>query len=251
MVRADRVRSMFGDGVPAMLRSLIQPDGARSEVIPVTVGAAFGRIATSLFESPLYGPLRQVFVEGAVLQLLAMKTARAALMAEPVGLTALERVRLGEARERLLTDMRDPPGAGELAVMTEMSETALNAGFRTLFGGTVYEVLRDERLEHARIAIETTDSPVKQIAHAVGYNHVTNFISAFTRRYGRPPRRYIRELRTTRGADDAAEPRVSRCTRNDVSMDESSARLNITRQSRPLQVDQPLELDDDVPYLFF
>src|SRR5690606_11869517 len=91
-----------------------------------------------------------------------------------------------------LADMREPPNTARLAVLSGMSEAALNAGFRTMFGGTVYEVLRDRRLDLARIALETTDVPVKQIAHGVGYNHVTNFINAFTRRYGAPPRRYIR-----------------------------------------------------------
>jgi AraC-like DNA-binding protein len=78
---------------------------------------------------------------------------------------------------------------GELAATAGMSESALNAGFRALFGGSVYEILRDERLEHARIALETTDTPVKQIAFRVGYNHVTNFINAFTTRYGTSPAR--------------------------------------------------------------
>jgi len=34
---------------------------------------------------------------------------------------------------------------------------------------------------------------MKAIAYRVGYNHVTNFISAFTRRYGVPPREYLRK----------------------------------------------------------
>ncbi len=45
-----------------------------------------------------------------------------------------------------------------------MSEKALNAGFRELFGTTVFETLRNERLEHARIALENTDLSVKEIA---------------------------------------------------------------------------------------
>ena len=193
MVRADRVRRIFGDVVPEMLRPLIEERFTTSHVIPIAVGAAFCRLATTLFASSLHGPLRHIFIEGVVLQLLAMKTAEAVMSAPPGGLSGPERAKLEEARRRLVSDMRNPPNAGDLAVRAGMSETALNSGFRTLFGGTVYEVFRDERLEHARIALETTDTPIKQIAYGVGYNHVTNFISAFTRRYGKPPMRYMRE----------------------------------------------------------
>ena len=32
-------------------------------------------------------------------------------------------------------------------------------------------------------------APLKQVAFRVGYNHVSNFINAFTARYGEPPGR--------------------------------------------------------------
>ena len=39
--------------------------------------------------------------------------------------------------------------------------------------------------------LETEDVPIKDIAFRVGYRHVTNFITAFTARYGAPPRQYV------------------------------------------------------------
>jgi AraC-like DNA-binding protein len=79
---------------------------------------------------------------------------------------------------------------GELAVGVGLSEKRLNAGFRLLFGETVFEVLRNERLAHAQIALRSEAASLKEIAFRVGYNHVTNFITAFTARYGAPPRQY-------------------------------------------------------------
>ncbi len=189
MIRDDRVRSIFGDAVPAMLAPLIAERPHGGCLIPIPVGTARRRLASTLFTSPLRGPLRMIFMEGVVLQLLAMETARATTMARPEALSSGECGKLKEAWERLVFDMRHPPTVGELAATAGMSESALNAGFRALFGGSVYEILRDERLEHARIALETTDTPVKQIAFRVGYNHVTNFINAFTTRYGTSPAR--------------------------------------------------------------
>ena len=45
------------------------------------------------------------------------------------------------------------PTLDELALAVGLNEKRLNAGFRALFGATVFEVLRNERLDHARIAI--------------------------------------------------------------------------------------------------
>jgi AraC-like DNA-binding protein len=97
-----------------------------------------------------------------------------------------------EARARLRADMRDPPSLGVLAQMVSLSEKKLNAGFRAQFGATVYETLRNERLEHARLVLEQGGLSLTDVARRVGYNHVSNFISAFTARYGAPPRRYLR-----------------------------------------------------------
>ena len=80
---------------------------------------------------------------------------------------------------------------GELAQAVGLGEKRLNAGFRQLFRATVFEVLRNERLAHAHAVLEAEAVPLREVARRVGYNHVSNFVSAFTQRYGAPPRQYI------------------------------------------------------------
>ena len=63
-------------------------------------------------------------------------------------------------------------------------------GFRRLFGATAFELLRNERLAHAEVALHEPHASLKEIAFRVGYNHVNNFINAFARRYGAPPRQH-------------------------------------------------------------
>jgi AraC-like DNA-binding protein len=55
----------------------------------------------------------------------------------------------------------------------------------------VFEILRNERLGHAQIALQSEAASLKEVAFRVGYNHVNNFISAFATRYGAPPRQYV------------------------------------------------------------
>jgi len=51
--------------------------------------------------------------------------------------------------------------------------------------------LRNERLDHARLAFHSGAVTLKEVSFRVGYNHVTNFINAFTQRYGAPPRQSL------------------------------------------------------------
>ena len=147
-------------------------------------------VARSLFTCDLEGPLRHLMMEGAVLQLLALQAAAvgAATPRRGPGLSVRERAAIDEARERLLSNMRDPPTLGALAAAVGLGEKRLNAGFREIYGGTLFEVLRNFRLDQARQALEEEPSSLKVIAHRVGYSHVSNFIHAYRARFGAPPR---------------------------------------------------------------
>ena len=179
--------------MPPSLSSLVEDEVETSRIVAMRGNRLMRVLAGSLFGQGLNGPLRTLMMEGAVIQLLAIQAAEAAqrrrARTTPV-LTASEREALHEARRRLLADMRAPPTLGELATGVGLSEKRLNGGFRLLFGATVFETLRNERLAHAQIALRSEAASLKEIAFRVGYNHVNNFISAFTDRYGEPPRQY-------------------------------------------------------------
>jgi AraC-like DNA-binding protein len=177
-----RVARLFDDDIPQVLRPLLDTHNTVAQVIPMPATRLIRSVARSLFARGLNGPLRILMIEGAVLQLLAAQAA-AAINEQRVrkvpALTSGDRERIHAARRRLLADMRDPPTLGSLAAEVGLSEKRLNAGFR-------------KRLDHARIVLKE-DVPLKDVAHRVGYNHVTNFINAFTARFGAPPRKYVQQ----------------------------------------------------------
>lgn len=201
-IAAERVRQIFGEELPDEIAQLIGDHG-RTRLIETPTGAAMRRLAASLFAETLRGPLRMIFMEGVALQILAMQAAAARSERRTApGRRQPPRWLFEAARERLLADMTAPPSLVALAASAGITDKMLNAGFRRYFGGTVYSVLRDERLEHARIALETTDAPIKQIAHRVGYSHVSNFTTAFAARYGAPPARYVGRRGGRTGSDE-------------------------------------------------
>jgi AraC-like DNA-binding protein len=192
----ERIVRLFDGEVPEALHGLVDSgaDIDVSRVVAMRGDRAMRYLAGSLFGHGLNGPLRTLMMEGAVIQLLAVQAAAANQQPrarQHRGLAAREREAIHEARERLLADMRQPPTLGELALAAGLSEKRLNAGFRLLFGATVFEILRNERLGHAQIALQSEAASLKEVAFRVGYNHVNNFISAFATRYGAPPRQYV------------------------------------------------------------
>lgn len=193
-LRRDRLEQIFDGELPAILHPLLERDISDSRYVSLPASSRLRQLASNLFAPGLNGPLRHIFMEGTVLQLLATQLAPATQRSAGT-VSTKERAAIQAAREKLLADMRHPPSLGELAASAGMGEKRLNACFRAEFGATVFEVLRNHRLDHARRAVEANAAPLKQIAFRVGYNHVTNFINAFTARYGEPPGRYAGALR--------------------------------------------------------
>jgi AraC-like DNA-binding protein len=190
-----RVVRLFDDDVPRPMRLLVEPEITMSQVLQMRANRLMRNLASSLFACGLNGPLRLLMMEGAVLQLLAVQAAAAGQLGPPASareLSGAERDALQAAHTLLLADMSRPPTLGELANAVSLTERRLNAGFQRLFGATVFETLRNERLEHARIALQSAGTSLKEISFRVGYNHVSNFVNAFSQRYGAPPRQYLK-----------------------------------------------------------
>jgi AraC-like DNA-binding protein len=108
-------------------------------------------------------------------------------------LTLRELNRVREARERLLADIQNPPDLAELARSVGMTPKRLNFGFRQLFGDTAFHYLLEVRMKTAkRMLDDGFEQPLKQVAWLVGYSQVSNFVTAFRRRFGVSPGIYRR-----------------------------------------------------------
>jgi AraC-like DNA-binding protein len=188
------IERLLDGNLPPALRRLIERDGARP--IDTPNSESLRAIARRLFGSGLNGALRRLLIEGLVVQLLVLQVASAG--AGPARRRRMpssrQRTAVREARERLLANLREPPSLGDLAAAVGLTEKQLNAGLRALFGSTAFEILRDERLDQARRALEQDAASLKEISFRVGYDHVSSFVHAFHRRFGAPPRQYVEAL---------------------------------------------------------
>lgn len=97
-----------------------------------------------------------------------------------------EHVRLERVRSRLEQSPEQNHTLAELAALAAMSQSSLRSKFRQRYGCTLFDYLRDCRLALARRYLLEGYS-VQQAAWMCGYQHATNFSTAFRRRYGISP----------------------------------------------------------------
>jgi AraC-like DNA-binding protein len=64
--------------------------------------------------------------------------------------------------------MEAPLSLPELAGYAGINETKLKRGFRKVYGTSVFGYLRNQRLDKARILLETGDMNVSEVAYSVG-----------------------------------------------------------------------------------
>jgi len=75
----------------------------------------------------------------------------------------------------------------ELAGEVGMSVSALQRLFKKYYGTTVADYLRQRRLIEAKEALEHAGISIGEASYLAGYNHTSNFISAFRRTFGKTP----------------------------------------------------------------
>lgn len=86
-------------------------------------------------------------------------------------------------------NLNTPLDLGMLASKVRMTEPQLDQMFRLLKEQTPSEYQRARRLLEAHSQLTYSGTPIKQIAHDLGYAHVSNFTRAYSNHFGESPSR--------------------------------------------------------------
>jgi AraC-like DNA-binding protein len=93
--------------------------------------------------------------------------------------------------------------ARDFAAEFHLSTSHVQRLFKHETGVRLGEWLSEQRLQRAAHLLSNTYLSIKEITHAVGYEHTSSFIRAFERRFRQPPARY----RKQNESDSSTEPR--------------------------------------------
>jgi DNA-binding response OmpR family regulator len=95
-----------------------------------------------------------------------------------------------QARDKLLTQLQNPPSLDELARTLGTNRTKLAQAFRARLGLSVFAYLRRQRLIRASHLLRETQFTIKQIAAQVGYRNSRDFSVAFKTYFSVTPSEY-------------------------------------------------------------
>ncbi|OCT32892.1 helix-turn-helix transcriptional regulator [Pseudomonas putida] len=149
---------------------------------------ALGRLLQQLYHSPYHGTLKRLHQESlslAVLVELATHLGNRPLAPAPT--VRGQRDLAHEARRLLDLNLVDPPGSLALARQLGVGETTLRRAFAKVFGQSMLQYLRQQRMELARTLLLQRKWQVAQIAYRLGYANPANFSNAYKAYHGHPP----------------------------------------------------------------
>ena len=87
----------------------------------------------------------------------------------------------------LSTDLSEHYTIQQLSRMANTNAFKLKKGFRLIFKMGVFGRLLYRRMEQAKLLLETTSKPIKEVAFESGYESVAGFITGFRKRFGATP----------------------------------------------------------------
>jgi AraC-like DNA-binding protein len=95
---------------------------------------------------------------------------------------------MAELRVFLGSDAAHAMSLDDIARHAGMNANAMQRQFRRAYGTTIFDFLREQSLQRARLALEQDAISVKQAAALAGYTSAANFATAYKRRFGVTPK---------------------------------------------------------------
>ncbi|QIB64607.1 AraC family transcriptional regulator [Kineobactrum salinum] len=153
--------------------------------------AEMAMAARALLECNIDRSVQHLYVEAKALELLSYSFEILHGMARPASqrhqISARDIRRLREAHELISAHYINPLTIKEIARRVGVNEPKLCVGFKSLFGLTIYELTQKLRMSHALDLLRDSEMSITQIAFDVGYEHPSNFATAFKRITGISP----------------------------------------------------------------
>jgi len=87
-----------------------------------------------------------------------------------------------------------PPTLHEIALTIGLNTNKLKRGFKQVFGTTVFGLIRNIRLEEARVLLQEGNFSVTEVALQVGYNSLSHFARLFKQTYGLYPHAFMKQI---------------------------------------------------------
>ncbi len=160
---------------------------------------AIAVILSQMINYNLHPSIKTLYIKGKVYELISLyfnKSDDANIEQCPFLVDEDNVRRIRQAKEIMISRMVEPPTLAELSEEIGLSLKKLKEGFKQIYGDSVFSFLFDYKMEYARKMLETRKYNVNEVGLRVGYSTASHFISAFKKKYGTTPKKYLMGLVT-------------------------------------------------------
>lgn len=139
-----------------------------------------------IFSTTFTGNTRMMFLRSQVTELLAHFFDELA-KPDSVSLKNEDVKKVYEAKEILDNNISAPPSLNELSKLIGLNSNKLKKNFKEVFGIPVFKHLQNERLSQAHDMLKENELSIQEAAWQVGYESLSSFSNAFTKKFGFRP----------------------------------------------------------------
>ncbi|MDC6390878.1 AraC family transcriptional regulator [Maribacter sp. PR1] len=154
-------------------------------------------VLSQIINYNLHPTVKSLYVKGKIYELIALyfnKNTDADVEQCPFLVDEDNVKRIRKAKEIIISNMAEPPTLSELSKEIGLSLKRLKEGFKQIYGDSVYSFLFDYKMEYARRLLESGEYNVSEIGLKIGYSTSSHFITAFKKKYGTTPKKYVMAL---------------------------------------------------------
>jgi AraC family transcriptional regulator, transcriptional activator of the genes for pyochelin and ferripyochelin receptors len=150
------------------------------------INLALNRAVHDILFNPLEGNLKSLFIEGKILEVVALQLNEFKPVEKPKTCFRDEEI-FFEIRKYLDDHFKEEMSLRSLSRMFGVNEFKLKKGFKTLFQSTVFDYIHELKMMHARTLLLDEKMLVNEVAGTIGYKNANHFSTAFKRKFGISP----------------------------------------------------------------
>jgi len=162
-----------------------------------TISPSMAIVLNQVINYNLNASIKPLYFKGKTYELLSLyfnKSEDADVEQCPFLVDETNVIKVRKAKDIIVARMAEPPTLQELADEIGLSLKKLKEGFKQIYGDSVFSFLFDYKMEVARKLLESGENNVNEVGHKVGYSTSSHFISAFKKKYGTTPKKYIMSM---------------------------------------------------------
>ena len=193
LISINKFHSLFSED--ANLIHFLSPENNTKKYYDTRpISPAMSVVLSQIMEAKIHESIQILYFKGKVYELLSLffnKSEDADVEQCPFLVDEQNIRKIRKAKEIILNQMTEPPTLQELSTTIGLNIKKLKEGFKQIYGETVYGYLLDHKMNEARSMLNSKQYNINEISLKLGYSTSSHFISAFKKKFGTTPKKYL------------------------------------------------------------